>query len=83
MVILDIEMNLFNPLWLLIQSDDGKQAEKLKSREMKEGWIKNAEGWWWMIKNDEIWWRMIKNEEWWRMNDEGFTLRLQIIRMYV
>ena len=29
-----------------------KQAEKLKSREMKEGWIKNDEGWW---MNDERW----------------------------
>ena len=26
-----------------------KQAEKLKSREMKEGWMKNDEGW---MKND-------------------------------
>ena len=23
-----------------------KQAEKLKSHEMKEGWMKNDEGWW-------------------------------------
>ena len=34
-----------------------KQAEKLKSHEMKEGWMKNDEGW------------MKKNEEW-MMNDE-------------
>ena len=27
-----------------------KQAEKLKSREMKEGWRKNDDGW---MKNDE------------------------------
>ena len=27
-----------------------KQAEKLKSREMKEGWMKNDEGW--MMKNE-------------------------------
>ena len=27
-----------------------KQAEKLKSREMKEGWMKNNEGW---MKNEE------------------------------
>ena len=38
-----------------------KQAEKLKSREIKEGWMKNDE------------WRM--NEEWWRMkNDEGWRM---------
>ena len=34
----------------------------LKSREMKEGWMKNYEGWWRM---NEEWWRM--NEEWWKM----------------
>ena len=32
-----------------------KQAEKLKSREMKEGW-------WRTMKDDERWWRMIKYE---------------------
>ena len=37
-----------------------KQAEKLKSREIKEGWMKNDE------------WRM--NEEWWRMKDDDFKL---------
>ena len=36
-----------------------KQAEKLKSREMKEGWMKNDEGW-------------MKNDEGWKMNDEGW-----------
>ena len=36
-----------------------KQAEKLKSCEMKEGWMKSDEGW-------------IKNYEGWRMNDEGW-----------
>ena len=47
-----------------------KQAEKLKSREMKEGWwrmMKDDEGWWRMMKNDEGW---MKNDERWRMNDE-------------
>ena len=34
-----------------------KQAEKLKSREMKEGWMKDDK------------WRMM-NEEWWWMNEE-------------
>ena len=29
-----------------------KQAEKLKSREMKEGWMKNEEGW--MMKDDDF-----------------------------
>ena len=33
-----------------------KQAEKLKSREMKEGWMKSDEGW-------------MKNDKRWRMND--------------
>ena len=42
-----------------------KQAEKLKSREMKEGWMKNDEGWMkiakgWM-KNDEGWSMMISS----------------------
>ena len=45
-------------LWKQI---DLQQAEKLKSREMKEGWMKNDEGW---MKNDEGW---MKNDEWWRM----------------
>ena len=36
-----------------------KQAEKLKSREMKEGWMKNDGGW-------------MKNDEGWKMNDEGW-----------
>ena len=31
---------------------DLKQAEKLKSFEMKEGWIKNAEGW--RMKDDDF-----------------------------
>ena len=35
-----------------------KQAEKIKSREMKEGWMKNDEGW---MKNDEGWMK------WWMM----------------
>ena len=37
-----------------------KQAEKLKSREMKEGWMKNDEGW---IKKIE-WWRMMISSYW-------------------
>ena len=43
-----------------------KQAEKLKSREMKEGCIKNGEGW---MKNDKVW---MKNDEGWKMKDEGW-----------
>ena len=42
-----------------------KQAEKLKSREMKEGWMKSDEGW---MKSDEGW---MKNNEEWRRFDEG------------
>ena len=41
-----------------MQGMRSKQAEKLKSREMKEGWMKNDEGW-------------MKNDEGWRLNDEG------------
>ena len=56
-----------------------KQAEKLKSREMKEIWMKNDE--WrmnegWMMIKDE--WRMIEGwmmkDEGWMMKDEGFKL---------
>ena len=45
-----------------------KQAEKLKSREMKEGWMKNDE---WRMMKDE--WRVMKDEEW-MMNDDYFKL---------
>ena len=44
-----------------------KQAEKLKSREMKEGWMKNDEDW----MKDE--WRMMKDEGW-MMKDDDFKL---------
>ena len=36
-----------------------KQAEKLKRRKTKEGWMKNDEGWG-------------MNDEGWGMNDEGW-----------
>ena len=36
-----------------------KQAEKIKSREMKEGWMKNDVGW----MKDEL--RMMRAEGWW------------------
>ena len=45
-----------------------KQAEKLKSREMKEWWMKNDEG-----MKDE--WRMRKDEEWMMKNDDFKLLR--------
>ena len=54
-----------------------KQAEKLKSCKMKEGWMKNDE--WWikndegLMKNDE--WRMMM-DEWWWMNDEGWRMMI-------
>ena len=44
-----------------------KQAEKLKSREMKEGWMKNDDGW---MKNDEGW--RLNDEGWWFQAVEGF-----------
>ena len=44
-----------------------KQAEKLKSCEMKEGWMKCDEGW---MKNDERW--RINDAVWWFQAVEGF-----------
>ena len=42
--------------WVYKQYErENKQAEKLKSREMKEGWMKNDEGWWRMVKGGEGW----------------------------
>ena len=41
-----------------------QQAGKLKSRELKEGWMKNYDRW---MKNDEGW---MKNDEGWRMSGE-------------
>ena len=45
---------------------------------MKEGWIKNAEGWWRIMKDDEGWWRMVKGDHgWWRiMKDDWFQVVL-------
>ena len=60
-----VKLTHFNFLFCLLgrqnilKRDENKQAEKLKSREMKEGWMKNDKRW---MKNDEEWWRM--NEEW-------------------
>ena len=53
----------FRSNWLLLFKSSGrlKQAEKLKSCKMKEGWMKNDEKW-------------IKNEEGWRMNDDNLQL---------
>ena len=50
-----------------------KQAEKLKSREMKEGWMKSDEGW---MKNDERW--MMKDEGCWFQAVEGFWLMTDV-----
>ena len=47
-----------------------KQAEKLKSREMKEGWMKNNEK---LLKNDEGW--KMNDEGWWFQAVEGFCFR--------
>ena len=47
-----------NNYLILACSCQQKQAEKLKSREIMEGWMKNDEGW-------------MKNDEWWMKNDEG------------
>ena len=44
--------------WKLVKS---QQAEKLKSRKMQEGWMKNDQGW-----------RM--NDEGWMMKDDDFKL---------
>ena len=53
-------------LWLLQR----KQAEKLKSREMMERWMKNDEGW---MKKDEGW--RMNDEGWWFQAVEGFWWR--------
>ena len=45
-----------------------KQAEKLKSREMNEGWMKNDEGW---MKDEQ---RMMNDEGWWFQAVQGFLL---------
>ena len=47
---------------------DFKQAEKLISREMKEGWMKNDEGW-------------MKNDKGWMMNDVKQILQYNIIQI--
>ena len=52
-----------------------KQAEKLKSRKMKEGWSMNEE-WWRMNENDGGW---MNNDEWWRLNDERWWF-LAVVR---
>ena len=44
-----------------------KQAEKLKSQKMKEGWMKNDEEW---MKDDEGW--RLNDEGWWFQAVEGF-----------
>ena len=41
-----------------------KQAEKLKSREMKEGWMKNDEGW--KMKDDDF--KLLKGFALWQTN---------------
>ena len=68
-----VKLTHFNFLFCLLgrqnilKRDENKQAEKLKSREMKEGWMKNDE--WWR-KNDEEWW--MKNDKGWMKNDKGW-----------
>ena len=52
-------------MWL-----SSKQAVKLKSCKMKEGWMKNDEEW---MKNDEGW--MINDVGWWFQANEGFCRR--------
>ena len=53
-----------NPILVGIVIKNAKeQAEKLKSRKIKEGWMKNDEGW-----------RMNVDDEGWRMNDDDFKL---------
>ena len=47
-----------------------KQAEKLKSRKMKEGWMKIDEEWWRVMESDEGW---MKDEEW-MMEDDDFKM---------
>ena len=49
-----------------------KQAEKLKSREMKEGWMKNVKDEWGKMNEECEGWMM--NDEGWRMKDDDFKL---------
>ena len=56
-------LNWFRIQCIYILSKSNK-AEKLKSREMKEGWI----------KNDVEWCRMMK-DEWKKMRDEGWVMK--------
>ena len=51
-----------------------KQAEKLKSREMKEGWMKNDERW---RINDAVWWFQAV-EGFWFMTDRQTDERTDI-----
>ena len=43
---------MMHPLFPTHRKEIKEQAEKLKSREMKEGWMKNEEGW--MMKDDDF-----------------------------
>ena len=43
-----------------------KQAEKLKSREMKEGWMKNDEGW--MMRGNVF--KLLRGFADWQMNED-------------
>ena len=88
-----VKLTHFNFLFCLLgtqnisKRDENKQAEKLKSREMKEGWMKNDKQWmkneWRMIKDE---WSMIKDE--WRMikdecrmmKDESWGMMISICR---
>ena len=54
-------------------SVEHKQAEKLKSREMKEGRMKSDEGW---MKNDERW--RMNDAVWWFQAVEGFCWQTDI-----
>ena len=53
-------------LYYLLYGEWKGMKQLLKSREIKEGWMKNDEVW---MKNDEVW---MENDEGWKMNDDGW-----------
>ena len=56
-----------------------KQAKKIKSREMKEGWVKKDEG---LMKNDEGWWYQAVVGFWWWtewLTDRWTTVNVELL----
>ena len=62
-----------------------KQAEKLKSREMKEGWMKNDEGWmkyeWRMMKDDDF--KLLRGFDYGQTNEQTFVILESLSRLKI